>query len=177
MRVIAGVRYGINVRYAINTDNYIFVQDASMQLITSIMESKLVGINITRAYVRDVNTEYAAHLLGYVGLMTQEEYEKYSLLEYSNNAFVGKDGIEYAFESYLHGKDGEVIETKNPAGTVLARVYTKEPEPGNHVYLTIDIVLQEQVERILQSGVNALRRTREQKKAEQETFGLWTFKD
>ena len=177
MRVIAGVRYGINVRYAINTDNYIFVQDASMELITSIMESKLVGINITRAYVRDVNTEYAAHLLGYVGLMTQEEYEKYSLLEYANNAYVGKDGIEYAFESYLHGKDGEVIETKNPAGTVLATVYTKEPEPGNHVYLTIDIVLQEQVERILESGVNALRRTRAQKKAEQEAFGMWTFKD
>ena len=96
MRIIAGVRYGINVRYAINTDNYIFVQDASMQLITSIMESKLVGINVTRAYVRDVKTEYAAHLLGYVGLMTQAEYEKYSRLEYANNAYVGKDGIEYA---------------------------------------------------------------------------------
>ena len=139
MRIIAGVRYGINVRYAINTDDYIFVQDASMELITSIMESKLVGINVTRAYVRDVKTEYAAHLLGYVGLMTQAEYEKYSLLEYANNAYVGKDGIEYACESYLHGKDGEVMETKNPAGTVLATVYTEEPVPGNHIYLTIDI--------------------------------------
>ncbi len=177
MRIIAGVRYGINVRYAINTDNYIFVQDASMQLITSIMESKLVGINVTRAYVRDVKTEYAAHLLGYVGLMTQAEYEKYSLLEYANNAFVGKDGIEYAFESYLHGKDGEVMETKNPQGTVLATVYTQEPEPGNHIYLTIDITLQEQVERILNNGVQALIRTREQKKAEQTAFGMWTFND
>ncbi len=177
MRIIAGVRYGINVRYAINTDDYIFVQDASMELITSIMESKLVGINVTRAYVRDVKTEYAAHLLGYVGLMTQAEYEKYSLLEYANNAYVGKDGIEYAFESYLHGKDGEVMETKNPAGTVLATVYTEEPVPGNHIYLTIDITLQEQVERILQNGVAALIRTREQKKAEQTAFGLWTFND
>ena len=177
MRIIAGVRYGINVRYAINTDNYIFVQDASMQLITSIMESKLVGINVTRAYVRDVKTEYAAHLLGYVGLMTQAEYEKYSLLEYANNAYVGKDGIEYAFENYLHGKDGEVMETKNPQGTVLATVYTQEPEPGNHIYLTIDITLQEQVERILNNGIQALIKTREQKKAEQTAFGLWTFND
>ena len=177
MRIIAGVRYGINVRYAINTDDYIFVQDASMELITSIMESKLVGINVTRAYVRDVKTEYAAHLLGYVGLMTQGEYEKYSLLEYANNAYVGKDGIEYAFESYLHGKDGEVMETKNPQGTVLATVYTKEPEPGNHIYLTIDITLQEQVERILQNGIAGMIRTREQKKAEQTAFGMWTFND
>ena len=177
MRIIAGVRYGINVRYAINTDDYIFVQDASMPLITSIMESKLVGINVTRAYVRDVKTEYAAHLLGYVGLMTQAEYEKYSLLEYANNAYVGKDGIEYAFESYLHGRDGEVMETKNPQGTVLATVYTKEPEPGNHIYLTIDITLQEQVERILQNGIAGMIKTREQKKAEQTAFGMWKFND
>ena len=44
MRIIAGVRYSINVRYAINTADYIFVQDASMQLISSIMENKLTGI-------------------------------------------------------------------------------------------------------------------------------------
>jgi len=49
MRIIAGVRYGINVRYAINTDDYVFVEDASMELITSILESKLVGIDVTRA--------------------------------------------------------------------------------------------------------------------------------
>ena len=176
-RMIAGVRYGINVRYAINTDDYVFVEDASMQLITSILESKLVGINVTRAYTRELNTEYAAHLIGYVGLMTQEEFEKYSLLEYSNNAYVGKDGVEYAFEKYLHGADGEVIETKNPSGTVLSTVYTKEPEPGNHIYLTIDIVLQEQVERILENGIGILKKEREQKKAERSLAGEWTFAD
>ena len=153
MRIIAGVRYSINVRYAINTADYMFVEDASMELIASIMENKLPGIEIERAYVRVYGTEYAAHLLGYVGLMTQEEYERYSLLNYATNAYVGKDGIEYAFEEYLHGQDGEVIETRNPGGTVLTTVYLKEPVPGNHVYITIDIALQEQVERILANGV------------------------
>ncbi len=155
-RLIAGVRYSINVRYAINTADYIFVQDASMELITSIMERKLVGINVDRAYVRDYNTEYAAHLLGYVGLMTQEEFEHYSLMDYANDAMVGKDGVEYAFEDQLHGTDGVAWETRNASGTVLSTVYEKEPVPGNHVYLTIDIALQEQVERILSNGVNAL---------------------
>ena len=166
MRIIAGVRYSINVRYSVNTADYIFVEDAGMQLISSIMENKLVGINVERAYVRDYHTEYAAHILGYVGLMTQEEYEKYSLLNYSNDAVVGKDGVEYAFEQYLHGNNGKVVESKNAAGTVLSTVYTQEPEPGDHVYLTLDIALQEQVERILGNGVNILKEDREQAKAE-----------
>ena len=166
MRIIAGVRYSINVRYAIPTADYIFVEDASMKLISSIMENKLVGIEVERAYSRKYGTEYAAHILGYTGLMTQEEYEKYSLLNYSTDAMVGKDGVEYAFENYLHGKDGKVIETRNSAGTVLATVYEEEPEPGNHVYLTIDSVLQEQTERILANGVSILKQNIAQKRAE-----------
>ena len=166
MRVIAGVRYSINVRYAINTADYIFVQDASMKLITSIMENKLTGIEVERAYVRQYSTEYAAHILGYTGLMTQEEFEKYSLLNYSTDATVGKDGVEYAFENYLHGQDGKVIETRTASGTIVSTVYTKEPVPGNHVYLTIDSVLQEQVERILNRGVNIMIENVQQERAE-----------
>lgn len=166
MRIIAGVRYSINVRYAVNTADYIFVEDASMQLISSIMEQKLAGIEVNRAYVREYSTEYAAHILGYTGLMTQEEYERYSLLDYANDAMVGKDGIEFAFESYLHGQDGEVRETRNAAGTILATEYIKEPVPGNHIYLTIDSVLQEQTERILASGVEDLKKTYAQARAE-----------
>ena len=177
MRKIAGLRYSINVRYSINTADYVFVQDASMELITSIMENKLAGIEVTRAYAREYGTEYAAHLLGYVGLMTQEEYEKYSLRDYADDAMVGKDGVEYAFEDYLHGEDGTVEETRNASGTILSTVYTKEPVPGDHVYLTIDIVLQEQVERILDNGIRILNQERMTEKGEQEAKGLWTFED
>lgn len=171
MRIIAGIRYSINVRYSINTADYIFVEDASMQLISAIMENKLVGIEVKRAYVRDFNTDYAAHILGYVGLMTQEEFEKYSLMKYANDAMVGKDGVEYAFESYLHGKDGTVVETRNSSGTILSTVYTDEPEPGNHVYVTLDLALQEQVERILSNGVDRLKELVEQKKGEAQVRG------
>ena len=166
MRIIAGVRYSINVRYAINTGDYLFVEDASMKLISSIMENKLPGIEVERAFIRSYGTEYAAHILGYVGLMTQEEYEKYSLLDYANDAVVGKDGIEYAFENYLHGEDGEVIEELSASGTILSTVYETEPQPGNHVYLTIDSVLQEQTERILGNGVEGMVKTRSQARAE-----------
>ncbi len=177
MRKIAGVRYSINVRYAINTADYVFVQDASMELITYIMENKLVGISVERSYVREYHTEYAAHLLGYTGLMTQEEYEKYSLLNYANDATVGKDGVEYEFEEYLHGENGTVLQTKTASGTVLSTYYEEEPQPGDHIYLTIDSTLQEAVERILDNGVNSLIKTRVQEKAEQEAMGTWTYED
>ena len=171
MRIIAGVRYSINVRYAVNTADYLFVEDASMELISSIMENKLPGIEVERAYIRDYGTEYAAHILGYVGLMTQEEFEKYSLLKYANDAMVGKDGIEYAFENYLHGKDGEVIEYRNAAGTILSTVYLEEPEPGQHVYLTLDLALQEQVEKILSHGMDIMIKDRAQLRAERTAAG------
>ena len=79
---------------------------------------------------------------------------------------VGKDGVEYAFEDRLHGEDGTVLETKNASGTVLSTVYEKEPVPGDHIYLTIDITLQEQVERILNSAMEDMIKTREQERAE-----------
>ena len=177
MRTIAGLRYSINVRYAINTADYVFVQDASMKLTTAIMEQKLAGIEVSRSFVRSYGTEYAAHLLGYVGLMTQEEYEKYSLYNYAVNAMVGKDGVEYAFEEYLHGKDGLVREYRNAAGTVLGTYYLEEPVPGNHVYLSLDIALQERVERILDSGIEILMRERRLEKEAGEADGTWNIKD
>ena len=152
MRIIAGVRYSINVRYAVNTADYLFVEDASMGLISSIMENKLAGIEVERAYVRDYGTEYAAHLLGYVGLMTQEEFERYSLLNYANDAMVGKDG--------------KATVTRSPTGTILATVYEEEPEPGNHIYLTIDLALQEQVEKILSHGMEIMVSDRKQEREE-----------
>ena len=166
MRIIAGVRYSINVRYAVNTADYPFVEDASMGLISSIMENKLAGIEVERAYVRDYGTEYAAHLLGYVGLMTQEEFERYSLLNYANDAMVGKDGVEYTFETYLHGRDGKATVTRSPTGTILATVYEEEPEPGDHIYLTIDLALQEQVEKILGHGMEIMVSDRRQEREE-----------
>src|SRR5699024_8582543 len=37
MRKIASVRYAVNVRYEINTNSYIFVEDASIDLISDLM--------------------------------------------------------------------------------------------------------------------------------------------
>ena len=41
-------------------------------------------------------------------------------------------------------------------------IYTEDPVPGNHVYLTIDIQLQEAVERILETGIQTLQLKRDE---------------
>ncbi len=161
MRIIAGVRYEINVRFSAPTSDYIFVEDASNELITRLLEEYPAFVEVKTSYVREYNTQYAAHLLGYTGMMTSGEYEKYSRYDYALDAQVGKDGVELAFESWLHGGDGEARVISTATGTVISTVYTKDPEPGNHVYLTIDILLQEAAERALAAGIEKLQRDRE----------------
>lgn len=157
-RIIAGLRYEINVRYIDNSglSSYIFVEDADMSLITALLENDFPAISIQTSYTRSYSTDYAAHILGYTGLMNAEEYEQYKDDGYSMNAIVGKDGVEKAFEKYLHGEDGQanIVTTKD--GEIKSTVYTKEPVPGDNVYITIDLSLQEAVEQCLASGVETL---------------------
>ena len=94
MRTVAGIRYEINVRYAQNfaTTQYIFVEDASIALISKLMEAYGDIVEIETSFVREYNTQYAAHLLGYIGLMNHTEYERYSKTgDYKMDAKVGKD--------------------------------------------------------------------------------------
>ena len=73
-RIIAGVRYAINVRYLINTSDYIFVKDADMKLIATLRENNIEGVNIKESYVREYATSAAAHILGYIGSIWSEEW-------------------------------------------------------------------------------------------------------
>ena len=159
-RKIAGMRYAINSRYIVASSEYIFVEDASLALITKLLESDFPGVEVKTSYVREYETTGAAHILGYIGLMTGEEYTKYKTKGYSMDAKVGKEGAEVAFEEYLHGTDGKVRITKTADGAVVRKEYIEEPVPGNNVYLTMDIVLQEAVERILDSGIERIMEDR-----------------
>ena len=174
MRKISAVRYALNVRYAINTGEYIFVEDASIDLISELMGTVGTVVEVRSSYVREYNTQYAAHILGYVGAMTAEETEQYMRGDdsgYSYDSLVGKMGVELAFEEWLHGSDGTARVTRNSSGTITGTVYEEDPVPGNHVYLTIDMQLQEAVERALESGVIALQQQRDQDNAEHQAAG------
>ena len=157
MRIIAGVRWEINLRYIINTADYVFIEDASMELVTRLMENNVPGFSVATSYIREYKTSLAAHLLGYVSLMNEQEYNQiYRDAGYKLNAYVGREGAELAFESYLHGQDGQAQVTSTAEGTVMSRVYTESPQPGNHVYLTIDIGLQEAAENALAGLIGSI---------------------
>ena len=73
------------------------------------------------------------------------------------NAYVGKDGLEKSFESYLHGTDGIRLTTVTSNGEVVDEHYAVEPKAGNNVELTIDIDLQAVAEKALESCILDLR--------------------
>ncbi|MDR1131886.1 MAG: hypothetical protein LBL15_05665 [Oscillospiraceae bacterium] len=154
-RTVAGVRYEIKIRYVIGTSDYIFAVDVSIDLITKLMENNVPGFIVQQSYVREYNTEYAAHLLGYIALMDEADVKEYRDAGYPLNAMVGKAGVERTFENYLHGTDGQAVVTMTRGGTVVSTRYTKEPAPGNHLYLTIDNGLQEATEISLNNFIAA----------------------
>ena len=170
MRKIASVRYAVNVRYEINTNSYIFVEDASIDLISDLMGVVGNVVEVETSYVREYSTQYAAHILGYVQAMSEEDMAKYRPEDensgYDYDTKVGRDGVEAAFEDWLHGTNGEARVTRTANGTVTSTVYLEDPVPGNHVYLTIDIQLQEQMERILETGIYELQIERNDDNAE-----------
>lgn len=168
-RALMGVRYELTLRSREITYNaYIFAQDVQMPFIVTVKEADLPGVNIDTTTVREYKTSYAAHLLGRVGLMSPDEWTNtYQALDYPYNASVGKEGVELAFESYLHGTPGKRNIETNDQGKVVSGddnwvvdQTTGEvlaPDPGDNAILTLDIKLQEAVERALATGIGGLK--------------------
>lgn len=121
-RDLVGVLYELALRSReITWSSYVFAQDVEMTFIVKVKEASLSGVSIDTTTVREYNTSYAAHLLGRVGLMDSDEWNNiYQALDYPYNASVGKDGMEQAFESYLHGVPGKRAIETNDQGKVVS---------------------------------------------------------
>ena len=158
-RLIVGVRYELDRR-----SSYTFAEDVSTELLGRITDGKYRGVTIKTAAARVYNTKLAAHILGTVGAIWQEEwrsdestgYVGYADKGYNMNDLVGKDGVEKAFEEYLHGNDGKRLITTDENGKITGELYTREPQPGGTVALTIDIDLQQVVEDTLASTIQGM---------------------
>ena len=166
-RALAGVRYELTLRgREITYNDYVFAQDVDIPFIVRVKEAGLPGVNIVTTTAREYNTAYAAHLLGRVGPIYADEWSVYQDLGYAYNATVGKEGVEQAFESYLHGTPGKRNIETNDQGKVVSgddnwvvdqtTGEVMAPDPGDNVFLTLDIKLQEAVERALASGIESL---------------------
>ena len=168
LRALVGVRYELSLRSREVTYNaYVFAQDVEISFIVKVKEADLPGVNIDVATAREYKTAYAAHLLGRVGPIYSDEWSVYQELGYAYNAIVGKEGVELAFESYLHGTPGKRNIETNDQGKVVSgddnwvvdqtTGETLAPDPGDNAILTLDIKLQEAVERALATGIEGLK--------------------
>ena len=157
-RLVIGLRYELSLRNGVtNLPNYIFIEDVSEEDLAAILELNVPGLNVEASTVREYHTEYAAHVLGYVGAMSPKQWEYYSELGYEMDAMVGQSGFEEAFEEYLHGTDGIRVDKVAKDGTVLESYYEVEPKSGNNVEVSIDLVMQMAAEDALEKIILDLR--------------------
>ncbi len=156
-RLVLGIRYELTLRDCVPLPNYVLIEDASDEERSAILELNVPGLNVEASTVREYHTEYASHILGYVGAMSEEQWEYYKEKGYSMDAKVGQSGFELAFEEHLAGIDGIREDTMMPDGTLVKSVYKQMPVAGKNVEVTIDIDLQQVAEDELAKTIIRLR--------------------
>ncbi len=155
-RKIIGVRYELELRKISNISAYVFASDLDAELISILNDGNYAGVVVNTQSVREYNTQYAAHILGYIGYIDADDMEEMKEKGYQGDELVGRSGVELAFEDYLRGTDGKRIITTNEDGKITGEVYSTEPQPGDTVALTIDIDLQQVAEESLTQRVQSL---------------------
>ena len=109
---------------------------------------RLPGVEIEMKPVREYSGGMlAAHLLGYIGEVSEDELNNKGYEDYNPGDYIGKNGIERSWEQELHGNDGGRQLEVDARGRVLRIISETYPTVGNSVVLTIDLNVQQQAER------------------------------
>jgi penicillin-binding protein 2 len=98
----------------------------------------------------------SVHALGYVAAISEEDKKRLNVDDYAGTTLTGKNGVEYAYESQLHGKAGFKQLLVNARGRSVERIgdqaanlVRREPISGNDLILTIDQRVQQVAEEAL----------------------------
>lgn len=94
-----------------------------------------------------------AHILGFIGEQSAEEYAVLREKGYALDEPVGKAGIESAYEPDLRGQRGIVQAEQNAQGDLVRALGSREPVPGNGVRLAIDAGLQRYIYELLETNL------------------------
>lgn len=149
----------IRLRYQIFTDNWGFqtgtpvpvATDVSSALVQVLLEQnyKYQGIIVSKDYRRVYSplAKYSAHVVGYLGKISEERLTELKDIGYTPTDLVGQSGIEAQMERYLHGTQGKqpynIWSSSAEDGAFYAEDMGIEPVPGADVYLTIRSDLQQ----------------------------------
>lgn len=156
-RAVIGFLYEFDLRGISNLPTYTFLEDVSDENLSALLELNTPGLMVESSTVREYHTKYGAHILGYLGGMSDAQWEKFQKENYSMDALVGQTGFEQAFEEYLHGIDGTRVDVVNKDGATVSQYWArgkdengndvvKSPVAGNNVETTIDISIQKVAE-------------------------------
>jgi penicillin-binding protein 2 len=106
-----------------------------------------------RLYPRD---GFAAHLIGYVGEVSEEDLNSSKFDFYEPGDVVGKSGVEQTYDSLLRGTDGSRDVIVNSHGKEVGQLGQVLAKPGQDVKLTIDLDLQRVAEQAMEGKNGAL---------------------
>lgn len=124
---------------------YEIVSEISAEEIVKVADKLMLinGVEISYTAERNIlHGNFAAHILGTVGKIYEEDYAKYSAEGYPMDAIVGRSGVEKAFEQYLRAYDGVIVQEVDQNNCIINAYYEKKPIAGKDVYLTIDYNVQ-----------------------------------
>lgn len=156
-RLVLGIQYELYLRRIGTTVPYILAEDIDMTFISLINDGGYSGAKVTSSYAREIQTTAAAHILGMVGpIYPEDDMEALRAKGYNGDDIIGRSGAESAFEDYLRGTDGRRVVSVNSDGKITGEYYTKDPQPGNNVELTIDLKLQQAAEEALAATVTSM---------------------
>ena len=119
------------------------------------------GVDIKARLFRNYPLEItASHLLGYIGRITDRDQEKISDDDqednYQGTEYFGKSGLEQRYEYALHGETGfEQVEV-DAGGRALRSLARTPPVSGANLHLTLDLKLQEVIEKAFGDNKGAL---------------------
>ena len=89
--------------------------------------------------------EICAHLSGYVQKASAEDLEKYADKGYTEDTWIGKSGLEAAYEEELHAQDGVSVQVVSENGQIVATIGEKAAVNGKDIKTTIDIDMQKEI--------------------------------
>lgn len=118
--------------------------------------SEFIGFSVRQIPIRNyVDAPVFSHVLGYTGLVSQDDLKFLDSEKYDAVDFTGKTGIEAIYENYVHGQNGQDLVEVDASGKLLDILGQKNSAPGNILKLNIDKDLQEKLYNDLKAGNNS----------------------
>lgn len=119
---------------------------------------KFPGFYIQRRTIRQYAYNSAGHVLGDIGEVSKRDIEKDDY--YIRGDYIGKQGIERSYETYLRGEKGVEVLLRDAHGRIQGHYMDGQLDrpsiPGKNLTLGIDIDLQMLGERLLQHKIGAI---------------------